>query len=201
MYKRQIVPLKHPQPTQALPLVKKDAAIANIQYMDLRQGMASYVVWSIIEDRKGNLWFGNEARGVSKYDGQFFTHFTEKEGLSNDRVVSVFEDKKGNLWFGTDRGVNKYDGASFTHFTEKNGFCNYRVESIMEDRNGNLWFGSFGGGISKYDGKSFTPVSYTHLDVYKRQATYPSARFGAMASRAMKSAPAMPARAKTCCRT
>ncbi|MBP6794966.1 MAG: hypothetical protein KA143_07930 [Saprospiraceae bacterium] len=154
--KGNIVPLKHPQPTQALPLVKKDAAIANIQYMDLRQGMASYVVWSIIEDRKGNLWFGNEARGVSKYDGQFFTHFTEKEGLSNDRVVSVFEDKKGNLWFGTDRGVNKYDGASFTHFTEKNGFCNYRVESIMEDRNGNLWFGSFGGGISKYDGKSFT---------------------------------------------
>ena len=85
--KGNIVPLKHPQPTQALPLVKKDAAIANIQYMDLRQGIASYVVWSIIEERKGNLWFGNEARGVSKYDGQFFTHFSEKEVLSIDRVV------------------------------------------------------------------------------------------------------------------
>jgi serine phosphatase RsbU (regulator of sigma subunit) len=28
--------------------------------------------------------------------------------------------------------------------------------SILEDKSGNLWFGTYGGGVSKYDGKSFT---------------------------------------------
>ena len=28
--------------------------------------------------------------------------------------------------------------------------------SILEDKSGNLWFGTWGGGLSKFDGKSFT---------------------------------------------
>ena len=39
---------------------------------------------SILEDSHGNLWFGTDGGGVSKYDGETFTHFTEKEGLSNN---------------------------------------------------------------------------------------------------------------------
>jgi ligand-binding sensor domain-containing protein len=27
---------------------------------------------------------------------------------------------------------------------------------MLEDKSGNLWFGTYGGGVSKYDGKSFT---------------------------------------------
>jgi ligand-binding sensor domain-containing protein len=41
---------------------------------------------------------------VSKYDGQSFTHYTEKEGLSNNYVLSILEDQSGNLWFGTNGG-------------------------------------------------------------------------------------------------
>ena len=29
----------------------------------------------------------------------------------------------------------------------------------VEDKSGNLWFGTWGGGVSKYDGKSFTTYS------------------------------------------
>ena len=39
--------------------------------------------------------------GVSMYDGETFTHFTQKEGLSNNAVHSILEDSHGNLWFGT----------------------------------------------------------------------------------------------------
>jgi ligand-binding sensor domain-containing protein len=27
---------------------------------------------------------------------------------------------------------------------------------MLEDKSGNLWFGTYGGGVNKYDGKSFT---------------------------------------------
>ena len=41
---------------------------------------------SILEDSHGNLWFGTYGGGVSMYNGESFTHFTEKEGLSNNIV-------------------------------------------------------------------------------------------------------------------
>ncbi|WP_083639214.1 two-component regulator propeller domain-containing protein [Algoriphagus marinus] len=145
-----------PAPTKALPPAFKDAALTNLQYLDVDQGMGSSYLSSILEDKSGNIWFGTLDRGVSKYDGESFVHFTEAAGLSDNRVTSILEDKSGNLWFGTEGGgVSKYDGESFVHFTEAAGLSNNDVRSILEDKSGNLWFGTEGGGVSKYDGESF----------------------------------------------
>src|SRR4030095_7955773 len=104
------------------------------------------IVWSIIEDKKGDLWFGTYGNGVSKYDGKSFTNYTNKEGLSSNYINTILEDKSGNLWFGTEGGgASKYDGKFFTHYTENDGLPNNRVTSILEDKNGNLWFGTSNG--------------------------------------------------------
>ena len=80
------------------------------------------------------------------YNGETFTHFTEKEGLSNNNVRSIMEDSNGNLWFGTEGGgVSMYNGESFTHFTEKEGLSNNNVRSILEDSNGNIWLSTLKG--------------------------------------------------------
>ena len=155
------------------------------------QGLVNNNVWSVIEDKNGNLWFGTDGGGVSKYDGKSFTNFTTTQGLANNTVRSITEDKNGNLWFGTDGGgVSKYDGnrveaiqrgekaklsdqqdlyknkngllvKSFTNFTTTQGLANNNVWSITEDKSDNLWFGTYGGGVSKYDGKSFTNFTTT----------------------------------------
>ena len=121
-----------------------------------KEGLPSNIGTSILEDHKGNLWFGSSGKGVTKYDGKSFTHFTDKEGLLNNTIRSILEDKNGNLWFGTDNEVCKFNGLSFTHFTEKEGLSNNKVTTITEDHRGNLWFGTLGGGACKFDGKSFT---------------------------------------------
>ena len=111
-------------------------------------------VLCMLEDRTGNLWFGSTG-GVSMYNGESFTHFTEKEGLSPGYVMSILEDKQGNLWFSTwGGGVSMYNGESFTHFTENEGLISNDAWSIMEDSHGNLWFGT-NGGVSMYNGKTF----------------------------------------------
>jgi len=163
IYKIKTIKTIQSKPTKALAPVYKDNAICNIKYLDVDQGMPSSYVYSIIEDRNGNLWFGTYGGGVSKYNGQSFTNYTEKEGLSSNYVVSIIEDRNGNLWFGTyGGGVSKYDGQSFTNYTQKEGLSDNTVWSIIEDRNGNLWFGTNSGGVSKYDGQSFT--NYTEKD-------------------------------------
>ena len=123
--KGKVVPCIQPQPVKALPPRMKDNASINMKYLDVEQGMNSSYVSSILEDSHGNLWFGTGGGGVSMYNGETFTHFTEKEGLSNNVVWSILEDSHGNLWFGTEGGgVSMYNGESFTHFTEKEGLSN-----------------------------------------------------------------------------
>lgn len=74
-------------------------------------------VTRIIEDKKGNLWFGGA--GLSNYDGKSFTPFTTKDGLLNESIWSILEDKTGNLWVGTrETGLYLYDGKTFITYSE-----------------------------------------------------------------------------------
>nr|WP_290935754.1 two-component regulator propeller domain-containing protein [Haliscomenobacter sp.] len=130
----------------------KDQNPAGFSSFSKLQGLKHGDITCMLQDKNGNIWFGTNGGGVSKYDGKFFTHFTEKEGLSNNIVQSILEDKSGNIWFGTwGGGVSRLsrEGTSFTHFTEKEGLSNNIVQSILEDKSGNIWFGTFGGGVSR----------------------------------------------------
>lgn len=69
-----------------------------------------------------------------------------------DNIVRCgLQDKSGNIWFGTWEGVFRYDGKNF----ERIRSCNNRIYSMLEDRNGVIWFGTVGGGVCRYDGKTF----------------------------------------------
>lgn len=121
------------------------------------QGLALSSVRCGCKDRAGNLWFGTEGGGVSRYDGKSFTNFTTTQGLANNVVKCMMEDRSGNIWFGTvGGGVSRYDGISFTTFTTAQGLGNNTVWDIKEDKMGMIWFGTEDGGVSRYDGKSFT---------------------------------------------
>jgi ligand-binding sensor domain-containing protein len=64
------------------------------------QGLSSDTVWAVTDDDKGNLWFATE-QYISKYDGKYFTWYTEREGLPLNAIKSLLKDRLGNLWFGT----------------------------------------------------------------------------------------------------
>ena len=119
-----------------------------------------------------NLWFGTFRGGVSRYDGNSLTTFTEEDGLADNNVYTILEDQKGNLWFNRDvtwrrhsyersehwegKGISRYDGQQFNTFTKAEGLADDDVACMLEDREGNLWFGTLDGGVSRYDGEQFT---------------------------------------------
>lgn len=71
-------------------------------------------VFTITEDSKGNIWFGDRDAGIWKYDGVKMTNYTKKDGLTNDNALSIFEDDKGELWFGmADGNIFKFNGNAF----------------------------------------------------------------------------------------
>lgn len=153
----------HSKSTPSLPPRFKDDTVFNIRYLDVVQGMPSSYIYTIYQDSKDNIWFGTYGGGVTRYDGQSFTTFTEKEGLANNYVYSITEDSKGHFWFATwGGGVTRYDGQSFTTFSEKEGLASNVVFSIIEDKKGNMWFGTREGGVSYYDGHSFTTFTTKH---------------------------------------
>ena len=132
--------------------------------------------WDVLEDRKGNLWFGTRDSGVYRFNGKSFQHFTTKQGLaSNYACLHLFEDKAGNIWFSTGNGASRYDGKTLRHFTTKDGLPKNGINAFMEDRTGKLWIGtreelcyydarpdSIGGKaftvLKNKDGKTFTNV-------------------------------------------
>lgn len=69
-------------------------------------------VFTIAEDKKGNIWFGDRDAGIWKYDGSRLENYTLRDGLTNDFVLSMYEDKNSDLWFGM------ADGSIYT-FSEK----------------------------------------------------------------------------------
>ena len=113
-----------------------------------------------LQDKAGNLWFGTTADGIYKYDGKFFTQFTNTSGLNSNTVWCILEDKNGKIWIGTNNGVCLYDDKKFTKIkiVIPNDILSskYDVWSIMQDKSGKLWFAT-GIGVYVYDGRSFTP--------------------------------------------
>ena len=101
--------------------------------------------------------------GVSRFDGDKFTHFSIKDGLSDDMVRTIFSDKYGNLWLGfngnRDSGLTVYDGKSFKTYSAEDGLCNKKIRAIYEDKNGNLWIGAHLGNLCIFDGQNFSEFS------------------------------------------
>lgn len=131
---------------------KMISEITNFNKIETQIG--DYIV-TILEDSKGNLWFGTLGQGVAKFDGNTLRFFTKKDGLKGNAVTSVLEDKDGNLWFGTSMGLSKYDGASFTNFLEKDGLIHNRISNMLIDSKGKFWIGTWGG-VCVFDGANFT---------------------------------------------
>lgn len=94
-------------------------------------------------DHEGNMWFGTDGGGVSKYDGHTFVNYSTKQGLANNHVRCIFEDSKNNMWFGTyGGGVSCYDGTKITNYTTKDGLASDFIICLFQDKKGNIWVGS-----------------------------------------------------------
>ena len=127
-------------------------------------------ITSITEDKEGNIWFGRDGYGASKFNGNSFVHYTTKDGLNSNNVQTIKEDKEGNIWIGTrvaekdnadsnkrsgNGGLNKFDGNNFVHFPEIEGLNQKDVFTVYKDNSNELWISSTSNGVYNYRNNEF----------------------------------------------
>ena len=91
----------------------------------ITEGLAHNGVTSVLEDKRGFMWFGTYD-GLNRYDGydfKIYKNTLDEDILTSNRVRTLSEDNFGNLWIGTDEGVTvyNYDYEKFTKLPYKEG--------------------------------------------------------------------------------
>lgn len=158
---KTIVPAYHSKPLLAAPLQMRDNAVTNIQYLSVEEGLSNNIIHSILEDSRGNLWFGSRDETLTMYDGKNLSFFHNSEDVPEHGFthLSLLEDNNGYIWFGTRSGLGRYDGKNFTYFSHEEGYQYNGVTRLLFDRQGNLWFGTRNRGVGRFDGQFFIHYS------------------------------------------
>ncbi len=123
-------------------------------------------VRSMLEDSKGNYWFGSWKEGVCRFDGKTLTYFTVEDGLSDNQIRSIHEDRNGVVWFEGGLGISGFDGQKFIAPASRS----HAAKDDWKVAPGDLWFKEDGPagatdlevqpGVYRYDGRSFTYLAY-----------------------------------------
>lgn len=133
-----------------------------------------YAIYSMYQDREGNLWFGTSNLGVYMFDGteiswMYENHHIETPSGGNFGVRSIGQDQKGDYWICNARyrytllPVDaKTDGLQSIKYNRQVGIESEAVQNIyfyaMEiDLNGDLLMFAKEDGLWRNDGKRLTP--------------------------------------------
>lgn len=136
------------------------AADYKVELLNAENGFNSSVIFSIVQDEQGFLWFGSGHQGLFRYDGKNIKRFKHDpdnaNSLPHNNTGNLTLDPNNNLWIGSWGGsVIKYNlsTALFSQYThnprQTNTISDTHVQSIFLDNQGDYWMGTFSHGLNK----------------------------------------------------
>ena len=113
------------------------------------EGLADKTVYSIAEDRKGNIWMGmdNHLFSILKDNQLINGRVRSKDPIIRKRTTNIMMHSDGSVWLAGDGGVfriNEGDTAVIS-----SGVCKF----LLEGQNNNVWISTVFGVVS-YDTKN-----------------------------------------------
>jgi ligand-binding sensor domain-containing protein len=146
-----------------------------VELLNDKRGIDSSVLFSIVQDQQGYLWFGSGYNGMFRYDGknmvEFRHHAKQTNGLAHNNAGNLTFDQDNNLWIGSWGGsVSQYNLSSseFTHHPHDpesiDSVSGQFVQKIFQDQQQDIWLGTFMNGLNKYNKNEHTFTRFPFND-------------------------------------
>ena len=122
-------------------------------------------VWSLLADRKGNVWIGSRGSGLYLWKNGTLKHYDPETGYPGESIFSILEDSRGQIWISSPEGVWSIDrdalvaaadNGSFGHSTHFYGDTASSVSTQISGGvqpsgvitpAGDLWFAATSGAL------------------------------------------------------
>lgn len=116
--------------------------------------LGGYVIYDILEDRQGLIWFASRAKGLNRLNPQkqAFQHYNKTQdrsfSLSSDNLFDVEIGSDHKVWVASLHGLNKWDPQSnsiqyyFYDLEDPTSLSSADIRCLLEDRQGNIWAGT-----------------------------------------------------------
>ena len=134
-----------------------------LQLMGISQIPRNLIIWDVVTDRHGRLWFATDHEGLCVVDTkkrQMFQYLPVKNDettISDNTLRKIYRDQLDRMWIATYmNGVNYYTDNlfNFKHVDLGN------VNTVCVDQSGALWAGTNDDGIVYYNSQTGTRTIY-----------------------------------------
>lgn len=118
---------------------------------------------TLLEDSKGNIWFGTYNGGVYKYvmsESRMDFIDLRKAGVTSNTATCFTEDRMGRMWIGTwEGGIAVIENGILRKFDPQNGLKATRIYDIIEDVEGNILIADQSNGLTIFKGDAFETIN------------------------------------------
>ncbi|MGB2965270.1 MAG: two-component regulator propeller domain-containing protein [Anaerolineales bacterium] len=125
--------------------VKWDLEDGTYKKITSEYGLAENHLTSLAIAPDGSLWFGTDANGVSRFNGQEWSVFTVEDGLISNAIHDIAIDQGNGIWAATQKGASYFDGSKWATYTTNDGLLSNMVYTILVDSKNTVWFGTNAG--------------------------------------------------------
>jgi len=117
-------------------------------------GLINRWVYAVAVDRDDSVWFGTEG-GLSRYDGRTWASWTHADGLGAPNTARLRASAQTGLGSLMDGNRHRHDLTSLDPEGHETYNENY-VFALLIDPRGVKWIGTWGGGVARFDGRTWT---------------------------------------------
>lgn len=113
----------------------------NFHHLSVEDGLPSDLVYDVLQDRKGFMWFATGS-GLCRYNGYTFKNHTVRNGITKNDIRRIFLDSRDKIWALPMGTVAIGDEKGFTIQNKTKYLGDDRKLSILEDSLGQIWLSS-----------------------------------------------------------
>ena len=106
-----------------------------------KHGIGSDQVRSVLQDSRGDVWFGTKGGLTRDHDGVFTTS-TVKEGLASNEIIALAGDSAVDFWVGTPDGLSHIQPHGVRTLTASDGLPDDNIRSLLLASDHSLWIGT-----------------------------------------------------------